>query len=304
MSFRVTQNMMTTNSLQNLQASLSRTQQLQNQASSGKILTKPSDDPSGTDQALQYRSDLKRNDQYSRNAQDGISQLGLADNTISSVNTDLDRVRTLVLQAANGTSDATSRNAIRTEINTIKQGLIQSANQTYNGRPLFGGTANVETAYDTNGNYLGNSGAVYRTVGANASVQVNMTGDQVFGSGASSIFSILDNIDAHLASGTPADISALTDASGGTAGDLTSLDIGIVNLQNRHSEVGARYHRVETMQSRAADSKITLTSNLSKIEDIDPAETYVALTAQQASYQAALAATSKVIQRSLVDFLS
>ena len=57
------------------------------------------------------------------------------------------------------------------------------------------------------------------------------------------------------------------------------------------------------MKESAQDRVLTVTSQLSEIEDIDLPKTIMEMQLQQTSYQAALAAGAKVIQPSLIDFL-
>lgn len=314
MPFRVTENTVATRTLDNLQLSLQKMQDLQDKLSSGKQISKPSDDPAGAVEAMHYRSDQRRTEQYSRNAQDGIGWLGTADNTLTSSLDTIQRVRDLILQGANGTSDATSRAALAAEIDTAKQSLIGLANTTYGTHPIFAGTASpasqsppVDT-YAADGTYNGNTGAVMRTVGPNASVQVNIDGPAIFGDPTiDTLWNTLDDIKSHLTSTDPTDTAKLTNSytSGSTTvqSDIDRLDGFRVNIQNRLSEIGARYHRVETMQSRADDNLLTIKSNLSQTEDVDIPSTIVALQLQSVAYQAALSATAKSIQPSLVDFL-
>lgn len=301
---RVTQNSISIGTLNNLQLSMAKLQNLQQQMSSGRTISKPSDDPGGAVRAMQYRSDIKRTEQYTRNATDGLGWLGTADNTLTSSLNDIRKVRELMLQGMNATADPEARAALAAEVRTIKQNLIGLANTTYNNRPIFAGTANPpgqlppQETYDSAGNYNGNTGEVIRTVGPNATVKVNMDGPAVFGTpGPGDLWNILDDIEAHLVSTNPLDNDLLAST------DLARLDGARLNIQNRLSEIGARYHRVETMQLRAEDNLLTIKNGLSEIENIDLAETAVAIQLQQTAYQAALSATAKVIQPSLVDFL-
>jgi len=57
------------------------------------------------------------------------------------------------------------------------------------------------------------------------------------------------------------------------------------------------------MKDSAQDRLLSVTTQLSDIEDIDLPKTIMDMQLQQTSYQAALAATAKVIQPSLIDFL-
>ena len=58
-------------------------QKLQEQLSSGRQVTRPSDSPVATVSAMQYRSQLRQTDQYARNAQDGLGFLGATDQTLT-----------------------------------------------------------------------------------------------------------------------------------------------------------------------------------------------------------------------------
>ena len=77
--FRVTERSMASNTLANLQVNLSRNQQLQEQLSSGKLITEASDSPGGAVIAMQHRADMATLNQYSRNADDGIGWLNMAE---------------------------------------------------------------------------------------------------------------------------------------------------------------------------------------------------------------------------------
>jgi flagellar hook-associated protein 3 FlgL len=74
-------------------------------------------------------------------------------------------------------------------------------------------------------------------------------------------------------------------------------------MQAGLSSVGARVNRLTQLQNYADSRVIDLNSQVSTVEDIDLPKTITELTLQQTAYQAALAATAKVVQPSLVDFL-
>jgi flagellar hook-associated protein 3 FlgL len=69
------------------------------------------------------------------------------------------------------------------------------------------------------------------------------------------------------------------------------------------SDVGARSNRVSQLRQGADDQILTLRSSLSGVENIDLPKTITELQMQQVAYEAALGATAKAIQPSLLDFL-
>jgi flagellar hook-associated protein 3 FlgL len=290
---RVTQRMMVSQSLQGLEANQSRLSEVQRRMTSGRTISKPSDDPAGTASALRLRSELARSKQWSRNAQDGSAWLSTIDTTLQSMGEQVRRVRELVLQGVNGTMSAQSRGALATEVDGLRQSLLQAANTTYLGRPVFGGTTSGQRAYDpTTGAYLGDSGVVTREVGAQASVRVDVTGVEAFGPAGTDLFATLTQVAADLRT-NPAGLSA----------DLTALDTAAQRITTAQTDVGARANRIERATSVIDLRTDNLTTSLSEVEDIDMARTIYDLNVAQLSYQGALQATAKVIQPSLLDFL-
>jgi flagellar hook-associated protein 3 FlgL len=267
------------------------------QVASGLAITQPSDNPAGTVQIMSYNGQIARLSQYQNNATDGLAWLGTAQGTLESVTTSLQQVRTLVQQAANGTTDASGRQAIANQVATLQSSLLSDANTTYLGRPVFGGTTGGNAAYDANGNYIGDSGSVTRTVASGTQVQVNVTGPNAFGSGSTSVFAVLSQIQSDLTSNNQAQINNLGSS------DLTALDNAMSTVSNATATVGANYSEIQTLQTQAQSSQTTLTTALSSVQDVDMAKAETQLTTQQLTYEAALEATSKVLSTSLADFL-
>ena len=298
---RVTQAGIAMRTIDGLQLNLTKLQSLQEKLSSGKEVNKPSDDPSGAVAALHYRSDIRRTDQYSRNTQNGLDWLGLADGTITSMVDQVARAKELALQGSNASMSTEERQALANEVDTIRQGLIGQSNTTYLGRPIFAGTYSNPTgptvAYDSNGVDQGDNGQVVRTVGPNQQVAINVTGPQVFGTGTTGLFQVLAQISADLRSTNPTDIANLGSV------DLDNLNVATNNMQNTVASVGARYSRLDTLKTQNDNRVVSLKGNLSAVEDIDLPKTITDLQLQQTAYQAALAASARMIQPSLVDFL-
>ena len=67
--------------------------------------------------------------------------------------------------------------------------------------------------------------------------------------------------------------------------------------------IGSRAARLENLKSRSADLRLSLETQLSSIEDMDPAATLVTEKAQENAYQAALQAAAKILPPSLLDYL-
>jgi flagellar hook-associated protein 3 FlgL len=292
---RVTEASMTTKALSDLSRSAAQGQQIQRQISSGKMISRPSDSPTGTVTSLQLRGEVRATQQYSRNSDDGLGWLGTIQDKLGDSSTQILRARDLTVQALNDTTaDQGSREALATEIDNIRAGLLDDANTKFMGRPVFGGTTSGDAAYDATGAYSGDAGQTTRTVGPNSKVRIEVNGPEAFGAdGPNQLFQVLGTLSQDIRNG---DTSAVGD-------DLTNLDSAHDLLKSTLSDVGARYNRVTQMKQSAEDHLLSVSSQLSDIEDVDLPKAIMDLQIQQTSYQAALAATARVIQPSLIDFL-
>ena len=280
-AFRITERSLSTSALAGLQAALSQLQDTQDKLSSGKAIARPSDSPSGTMNALRLRAGIDRADQLDRNASDGLARLGTTDNALQDGLSTLRSVRDAVVSGNNAAMSPTDREALAEQVDGLRQSLLATANTTYLGQPIFAGTSSASTAYDANGTYQGDAGTVSRTIAPGVSVAVNSTGIDAFGPAGNDIFKALSDI----------------------SNDITSVDAGYVRMQNTLASVGSRYHQIDIMQQRNQVNQLDAKTQLSNVEDVDVAATTVDLQMQEVAYQAALGATARSIQPSLLDFL-
>jgi flagellar hook-associated protein 3 FlgL len=293
-TFRVTQNMLSQRSLEGMQLGLGRLAKTQEQLSTGRIINRPSDDPTGATAAMRVRSSMADAQQYARNAEDGLGWLGQVDSTLMSATDQVRRARELALQGANtGAMGPAAREALATEVDQIRQSLVSVANTTYLGRPVFGGTTAGAAAYDASGAYVGDTGTVVRTVGDGIKVRVDADAQSVFGPHGANLFADLDALSSALRTGD----------SAGIATGIDALGAGLERITAALADVGTRYGRVEQARTRAGDAELSLSSTLSGIENTDLPRAMVDLQLQEVAYQAALASTARVMQPSLLDFL-
>jgi flagellar hook-associated protein 3 FlgL len=291
---RVTQNMMTQRSLAGMQMGLARLAKLQEQLSTGRVLNRPSDSPTDTTSAMRIRSSLSDVKQFGRNAADGNGWLSTIDTALTQANAQVLRARDLALQGANqGVAGPTVREALAAEVDQIRAGLVNTANSSYLGRPVFGGVTAGALAYDAAGTYVGTPGAVDRSVGPDITVRVDVDGNTAFGAAGSSVFDHLAALSTALRAGDQPGINA----------SIAALEADNDQITTTQADVGSRQNRVETAMQAAGDTELRLRTSLSAVENADLPKTMVDLQMQQVAYQASLGATAKVIQPSLLDFL-
>jgi flagellar hook-associated protein 3 FlgL len=296
-ALRVTEGSSISGSLAGLQSSAARLAALQSQLSSGRKITQPSDDPAGTVSALEARSQLAQVNQYSANGTDGLGWLSEVDATMTSVMNALQSARNTTLQGLNsGSNDATADAALAQQMDALQSTVLGLANTSYQGRPLFGGTTTGTDAFDSTGAYIGDNNTITRTIGNNDTVPVTTVGTNVFGSGATSLFTIMSKISSDLTSGAPTQQADLQT-------DLTNLSAAMNTVSVQQAFAGANYDRIQTVQKTQSATALQLTTQLSGLQDVDVADMAVQISSANIAYQAALQTTANIRQTSLLDYL-
>lgn len=303
MTTRITDSMVSRTILHDLGAADYRLAQTQRKLSSGKQLTRPSDDPFGTDRAIQLRSELEATRQYRRNVNEGSGWTTATEAALTRITDVVQRARELLVDGGNDSNGQVARESIATEIDQLTESLKQEANATYGGRYIFAGTATETTPYAIGGpdTYSGNAGAVTRVIGAGVAVNINVEIQSLLGNGQGAadnrLLDVMRDVSEHLRGGTTADAEALR----GT--DLERLDTNLDELTRVRATVGATANRLEAAGSRLDELEESGTDLLSKVEDADMAEVLVQYSTQKAAYESALRAGASIVQTSLLDFL-
>src|SRR6476661_8126970 len=299
---RITARAIATNGLRGLNSQLGAVTRLQNQLTSGRTISKPSDDPTGTNTSMITRQGQAANTQHARNISDGHTFLDSTDSALQNMLDQARRVRDLAVRALNtGGSSTASNDAIATEVDGVGQSLIGQANQVVQGKPLFGGVTNGNLAYNPDGSYAGVGGAngipvhpVNRRVSDVEVIRVDITGPEAFGDPASGkdLFAVVASIATNVRNGTP------------QAGDLDDLDAVIKQMSTAAADIGTRSARMDDAATVNSAQSLSLQAKLSDTEEVDLPKTIMELQMQQTGYQAALSITAKSLQPTLVDFLT
>ncbi|MCR2813968.1 flagellin [Microbacterium sp. zg.Y1090] len=288
----MTSQTMSQTAMRHLQGGLSELARLQSQATSQRAFAAPSEDPTAAAAVLDVHAAQRRTAQFSRNIDDGLAWVTTVDNAISASTALLGRVRDLTVQGANsGAMDATSREAIAVELAGIRDELLAQANTDLRGRSVFAGTSDAR-AFAADYSFSGVPGSeVRRRVSDGETVRVDADGGQVFGTGADSVFALVDQIAADLRAGV------------NVGARLGQIDQHVNTMLGVQGAVGARQSQIERAKEATLDSTVTLEARRAAVEDVDTVEVLVKLQAQELVYRSALAVTGRVLQPTLMDFL-
>lgn len=139
MPVRVTQGMMNTQLLSNINKNIKKMDREQAMLSTGRRINVPSDDPVGITYAMRYRTELGANAQYQRNVDTAVSNLEYLDTMLGQAGDVLQKVRELAVKGATGSNPQTAMDAIKVEVEELYKQLLDIGNSKFKGKFVFNG---------------------------------------------------------------------------------------------------------------------------------------------------------------------
>lgn len=205
--------------------------------SSGLRINRAGDDAAGLAISEKMRGQINGLTQASRNAQDGISLMQTAEGSVNETHSMLQRMKTLAVQAANGTYTNSDRKLIDKELQELKKEINRIAKDTeFNGMTLLDGSFDKKKGSDGLNLQVGNK--------ANQIISVDIEGATLNDLGiqhisieteddAKSALSKIENA-IHYTSGIRATLGAVQNRLEHT---ISSLDNTTENLQSAESRI-------------------------------------------------------------------
>lgn len=303
---RITNNTLTGNYLRNLNRNLKQMQKYQNQLSTGKEISKPSDNPMLVGRVMGLDNNVRMNEQYGKNIDDSLGWTDTADGAMNEMTAVVQRARELVVYGANGTLSDTDRLALRDEVAMLKDQMVQLLNTNYDGRFIFGGQKTTEPPFSidadskmvySGGKNADGEGMIFREIAQGVTVQIESDGSRITtaeNAETEDFGELLDNVIKAMEDGDS------TSLSGKLLGDM---DVHLDNVIRIRSKMGAVYNRLDAAKERNASENLSMTELLSKSEDIDLAEKMMEFSMMSTVYQASLSTGAKILQPSLLDYI-
>ena len=202
---------------------LAKLVQIQQQVSSGKRISKPSDDPVGASQSLALAQRLGDIGRHTSAITAGKPLLEQGMSSLDEAGQILAQVQQLVVQASNGTLNDNDRASIGDQIASLRTQLLEIANTRLGDRALFGGTETSGDPFVAAGSKI-----EYRGNDVSRTIEIGQGAEIAFGLPGSDVFAKSD------ASGTT--YAGLTGAKHGVSADEGQ---GYANLIVRHDATAA-----------------------------------------------------------------
>lgn len=237
--------------------------------STGKKINSASDDAAGLAIASRLEAQARGLSAAQQNAQLGVSMIQTAEGSLESVTSDIQRIRELSVQAANGSLNSSDREAIQAEISQVGENIdFTFGNAQFNSNNLFSGTTESFQ------------------VGADSGSVVIASFPEI--SSASLGVSAID----------------VTSQSGAESA-ISAADYALDQILSVRTDLGATQNRLESSMNTLAQTELDTLGALSRIMDANMAEEAMNLAASTTRLNAQLAVAAQVnkLQGGLINLL-
>lgn len=132
-----------------MKRNLNNLNKIQEQLSSTKNFSKPSDDPLNVQKSMQLQTSIDANSQYGTNIKTALTWMESTDTTLGQIGTVLSNIRTNLVKAGNAAYGQDDRDKINDEVNQQVSQLAQLFNTNLGGEYIFGGTQGLSKPVTT-----------------------------------------------------------------------------------------------------------------------------------------------------------
>jgi flagellin len=261
MAFSIVNNITSMQIENNLNATQLQQSNVLEQLSSGLRINKAADDSAGLAISQEMTSQVNGLNQASQNAQEGINVIQTASSALTQTSSILQQVRSLTVEAANGTNTSDDASDIQAEVNQLLAEIDRFSTTTaFNTQQLISGSLA--------------SSAMTLQIGANANETLSFT---IMNAGASSL--------------GVSGISVTSNASAEAA--LASIDAAIDTVSTEQANLGAMQNRLQFTISNLTSESQNASQTESNITDSNVAADTVSMTQLQILQQAGVSALSQ-----------
>jgi flagellar hook-associated protein 3 FlgL len=301
---KITYNSLINSVSNSVQTNLRKLQGLQQMLSSGKNVNAPSDDPIKTARLNILGTKKSQHIQFIKTIDQATGWLEFTENSLDQINSTMQDIRDMIIQAGNGALDEEGRNSIILSLDQSKENLINYANSQYLGNYVFAGLNTtekpfVEDAVPGGISYTGDDSSMAREISFGSQMEININGARLFNMGNAvsadhNIFELIDDLREALIDGDLEEIS----------GDiLNKVDNACKNIGNIYSEIGSKINRLNMSKQQHENIILDLSKTISTNEDIDIAEVIMELKKAEMVYNTSLSVAGRIFPPSLLDYL-
>lgn len=313
---RVADNTITGNYLNNLSGNTEQLYAASTKVSSGKSYQEASDDPADAIKAMKVRSTLSKINTYQSNIDEANGIITERESVLSELSNIVTEAKSKLVQGQSGTYSASDRQTFADTFTSYQKTILSLSNQMYSDKYIFGGSSDYQIPFtvDSSGKLLyqgqdvdtGTFGSeqvncdIGLGIQGSSAYNISSPGSELLGTGTDSngitnnLYNLFGDIAKQFANNDMTNISQYSSKLN-TVGD---------NVLAKYAGIGEESAYIKMFSDRLTSSKTNATIRLSGLENVDTAQAAVDYTQQQTAYQATLQVGAKLIQKTLLDYLS
>jgi flagellar hook-associated protein 3 FlgL len=292
--------------LATVQSSLSKTQE---QLSTGKQITKPSDEPDKASLVTRLESELARQESYQSTLSTVEIKLSTQETALRNVSDVMYRIKELTVQANSDTMGKLDRESIAVEIESLRDQVLSLANtQDTSGNYIFAGSRVTEPSFGLNSqgliDYQGDQSRMQVAVGDNRLMNVNRPGSDAFvrvvrddGKGGKVGIGFFQALGDLAKAVRTSDRAAMQRG----IGEIDAMQQGVSEAT---AQVGADLNVVDAQKNVLDEVKLRLKTTLSAVQDLDYTEAITRMNRDQLALEAAQSSFAKISKLSLFNYLN
>jgi flagellar hook-associated protein 3 FlgL len=230
------------------------------QASTGKRIGAPSDDPTASAALVRLKAAMENNKRFQDNVRDARGDVELVESNLAQIGDLFTRVRELVLQGGNAWVSNTDRDAMANEIVQLRAQLGTIANVKGSRGYLFSGSQVETQPFDATGTFQGDDGDHQVEIAPGVMANVGVSGAKAFtAAGGIDVFDVLDSVENALRA----------DDSQAIFATLTGIDQASSQLFSARTDSGLILSRLDTADTALEQTSLLMSKRQSALGDAD-----------------------------------
>ena len=297
---RITQKTIFGNFMRDVNKNRSEMAKIQSNLSSGREVRWASDNPVNFQRSRVIEENIRKEEQYQSNIENGLRQGRLAQEALDEVIDRLIEIKGVVVQGATASYGDENRDNMADALSGIRDSIVSTLNLSYGDRFLFAGTNSSTQPFVVDGVGTGgvtdtsNATAPRIKAGDGVTIELSATGTELRTmTSGDDLFQIIDDIEQALRNND-------TDALNGL---MTQTDDMIEHVTDVTSRLGTNINRMDYMFEQYESSRITQEADISGLVDTDYAQAFSDLQRNQVAYESAMAVHTTMFKNTLLDYL-
>ncbi len=296
---RISDSMLQSNFLRNLNFSKAKMEELQTQIASNNKINRPSDSPSGAAKIMRFRTNITQTKDFVGNIDNSLAFIQESMRGLEYILDESTKILVDLAEIQNPSNDG-NLESYANQIDTSLNIILESANIEFNGQFIFGGTDDSKSPYGLTadgsamelkvGDVSGNRKV---KISKNITQKINVSGSELFGDiDGTDVFNKLIEIRDNLRNGnkpTDADVKAIEDFS--------------ESVRDHLSNVGNVSNKLDDSKEILSNQILTLEGLISIESEVDLAASTIELQNYDYSLQLSYKMSSMFLTRSLLDYI-